>query len=644
MIRFFLCLIVFLSLGVKAQIGINTQEPNPHAVVDMQNLVDDNNNIIPQGLLIPRLTTEQIKVIDVTDPEKVNSLMVYNLDEDCYNYFSKTEESWISVCGGTPGGSKSKYTIDCIKTVLSGEYSVNEELNNSNYITIYVNVNKVGSYAFSVVSENGYYFTASGEFLTTGTFPVKLLGSGAPIAKKDETLSVIGTNGDTGCTVTIKVIDMDAVYSISCDQTIAKGNYEINQVLTADNYINMYVNVSAIGGWQVTSNEVEGISFAGSGEFTTTGEQWIKIPGTGKPTTNNPKTMTLAVATSSSSSGQTGSTYCTVKVRMTLSSKRISAFGMSTHIIAKANDNLDSKYIFRLFGSQANFGLQENSIIRMYPPTYSSATMGFSSIHYPGMSATQIPNYLKLNDGRNSHAFFASYFAGIADQDGADLITEYLNKGGVFVLLSSQIPTSMLNEGNYVSASATVLTRGDGNLALMRNLFGEQVGVDLFTYGSNDIWRLPNGSTSDPILNGPFGDIRNGYLAVSNNFLWQGASTRGVIPVSYSGIPTDKLDWYITSTNYNSDLPLASSNIVAFKAKDYNFIWISDPGLFFYSSSTQDASLTAMLDPINFTPLDIKNDATQVYSRKRTTVNAKFLANLLTWAMDQAEYSGIADK
>ena len=68
-----------------------------------------------------------------------------------------------------------------------------------------------------------------------------------------------------------------------CFPKIVVGVYEAGMALNSSNYISVDIDVTTIGSYVITTDIVNGYSFAGSGSFTDTGIQTIKIFAEGKP-------------------------------------------------------------------------------------------------------------------------------------------------------------------------------------------------------------------------------------------------------------------------------------------------------------------------------------------------------------------------
>lgn len=86
-----LFLVLFLALAAGAQVGISNINtlPDPSALVDMSSTT--------KGLLIPRLTLEQIRI--VTDP--ANGLLVFCTTDSKFYAFLSADNAWKEVLYGT---------------------------------------------------------------------------------------------------------------------------------------------------------------------------------------------------------------------------------------------------------------------------------------------------------------------------------------------------------------------------------------------------------------------------------------------------------------------------------------------------------------------------------------------------------------
>jgi hypothetical protein len=173
----------------------------------------------------------------------------------------------------------------CLGAVVSGTYYKDSTLNSTHYANLNVNVDSAGSYTIRTDTIQGYYFSASGNFTTTGTQVVKLRGNGKPISVGTHIFTV--TYNGTVCEFSVTVIAGSggtSVFTINCTGAVLSGSYVTGTVMTLANKVDLNVNVTAIGTWGIsTAPAVNGIIFSGSGSFTATGAQTISLTATGTP-------------------------------------------------------------------------------------------------------------------------------------------------------------------------------------------------------------------------------------------------------------------------------------------------------------------------------------------------------------------------
>lgn len=93
-------IILFLILSYSLcfsqnNVGIGTSNPDPSSILDLS-----SNS---KGVLIPRLSTAQRLMIS----NPANGLLVFDVDLDCFYYYSSTGSTWISLCNnsGTTGAT-----------------------------------------------------------------------------------------------------------------------------------------------------------------------------------------------------------------------------------------------------------------------------------------------------------------------------------------------------------------------------------------------------------------------------------------------------------------------------------------------------------------------------------------------------------
>lgn len=570
----------FYSQANNGAVGINTSVPNSNSVLDV---VSGENN---KGILVPRLTEAQRDAIAI-NPANDDGLTIFNITEDCYNYWSLADNEWKSVCGQM---GKSVFTIDCSDTQVMGSYVQNRDLTSSNYLSVTVNVTKIGNYTITGTTTNGYNFYGTGVFLNTGVQTVQIPGQGTPAAIQTDTVELSANGTDVTCmpAVMINVLSPAGTYTMSCGNATVNGVYKVGTALTASNTITLPVNVTVLGSYTVTTNTVDGISFSGSGIFTSTGNQNITLSGTGSPTSTSVKTLTI---TSDSQGGV--STTCTVNVIVVIPIKRLLAVGTSEN--GYGYNFAGTAASGRMITTASNFGTTVTSVVK---------TEGFTRINGGNSpNAVQLQGWLLGTDPVDIMVIGYSWTPSDAE---ADIIAEYLVKGGV-VLAYSESNAGMQRLFRYVFNDNTITT-GSVNAA-------------------GALYRLP--IINDEIINGPFGDARGKAWGED------ASSTTYVL-----GIPSSEIDVYSTDSDLSQASPGGTAGrVTAFKHKTLNFVWIGDGGF----NSNCGASDTICPFELNTSNFPVVKDpyGRGPAARDLPVYNSIISANAFAWAIKRAEFNGI---
>lgn len=200
--------------------------------------------------------------------------------------------------GGTSSGT-SVYTWEgapgtCATPVISGVYQAGTTLNGSNTVVLTVNVTTVGTYTVSTGTNNGISFSGTGTFTITGSQILILTGSGTPAAAGTFTF----TPGTNGCSfsITTNPAGAPAVFTLNgapgaCTAPTISGSYSAGTALGGSNTVQLSVNVTTAGIYNIVSPTVNGFSYNGSGTLAT-GNQTITLNGTGTPNTTGPAVFT----------------------------------------------------------------------------------------------------------------------------------------------------------------------------------------------------------------------------------------------------------------------------------------------------------------------------------------------------------------
>ena len=195
----------------------------------------------------------------------------------------------ITVGGG--GGGNAVYTFSgapnaCANFTPAGTYTAGTPLASTNLVTVSVDVTTAGTYTISTPTVNGITFSGSGTFAAAGPQTVQLAGAGTPTAAGTFTYST----GTGGCTfpIVVSASVTPAVFTYAgapdtCTSGFASEIFTVGTPLTASSTITIGVNVTTAGSYTITTPTVNGMTFAGSGSFTATGQQNVVLTGSGTP-------------------------------------------------------------------------------------------------------------------------------------------------------------------------------------------------------------------------------------------------------------------------------------------------------------------------------------------------------------------------
>lgn len=230
-----------------------------------------------KGFLLPRMKTEDRNKIVITDQVRGNGLAIYNIDDDCINYWSLTANKWLSVCGSVPPATMELQNCAGIKLNASGqgELTQGRSLRDTDILYVSVKVIYSGSYTISAITDNGYSFSKSGVFETPGTYSIALEGFGTPMADNPTTGDLVtftlnGRKDILNCTDTrIRVKSSEIDYVVLNAIPFTWKAYKGIALDANSNKIELNIDVKTAGIWRIQSDKTDnGISISGSGEFT----------------------------------------------------------------------------------------------------------------------------------------------------------------------------------------------------------------------------------------------------------------------------------------------------------------------------------------------------------------------------------------
>src|SRR5215467_15904847 len=70
-----------------------------------------------------------------------------------------------------------------------------------------------------------------------------------------------------------------------CLGSVVAGLYKVDTTLTDSNYVDVKVDVTKVGDFTISTDTINGFYFHSAGSFAATGENTVRLRGTGKPQT-----------------------------------------------------------------------------------------------------------------------------------------------------------------------------------------------------------------------------------------------------------------------------------------------------------------------------------------------------------------------
>lgn len=407
---------------------------------------------------------------------KATGMVVYNVNPDAINmdeglYMWQIDE-WVKL---NQDGAAIIQPVNCSAIRINGSYIEGVPANNNNYLEIDLTVTKKGSFVISVLSGNGYSFYYTGVALETGTLTVKVPAQGTPALVQTDKLTFSGISLVSGCEPEITVQEMVAAYTMACSSAVVQGQFFKGQALTTSNKIRMNINVSQPGSYNIYTETKNGISFRASGSFAATGTQTVELPGTGIPTINEDFQVVIKANTS------LGSAECSVLIPIILPDMTYAIIGSGVWSWAATPRT-------NALSNTGSASFSPDGLVRI---------KSFKQLWSTTSTSTATTN---LTNGINGGKYpdVVLYFAYGADPTSAltTALLNYINAGGCVIYGSSDNTATAVN-------------------TLMSGLFGISPAQNQTGGGDDNVYPIANNS-SDPIINGPFGNLAGMYWGEDN--------------------------------------------------------------------------------------------------------------------------------
>lgn len=412
-------------------------------------------------------------------------------------------------------------------------------------------------------------------------------------------------------------------YSIDCSSVNVNGTYTAGGILNTSHTIILTLNPEddSIAGkdYIIETEDVEGdhgISFSAKGTFTSGEPITVTLQGTGTLSSNASTPFNLQI-NSNSSNGS----YCETTIRPV--GRKLRVFVLGSQSAYGYNIALQNTGSNRVITSPNNFGPNNNSIVKTAGFELINANLNTTGAN-SGTGLTDVTNM--LDKKQNPVDILYITYNMYSNPTLANVIANYLNNNGVVLLF---------NEGNGGTASP-----GVGTVA---NIMNACFGVSNITQTLQDpggrLYPL-NGDPdnpedpyfTDPILNGPFGDMRKK--------LWgEDISHCALI----SNLPVDSIIVYSTGITINGTLITGGENMVSgFRHKTKNLLYFGDGGFTSYETgtSTYDTACPFKYNTVTMAPIPHPtygfgtNGNLPVY-------NSQIWCNAIAWAVERATNHGI---
>ncbi|MCW3109076.1 MAG: hypothetical protein JWQ09_3582 [Segetibacter sp.] len=180
---------------------------------------------------------------------------------------------------------------ECENPEINGLYAQNKTLDNSNTVTLKVEIFTIGNYTITTDTTDGIFFSASGNFNITGKQKITLTGSGTPKLPGLIYFKVSGLTSECSFKIPIRNDGALATYVLEsksgnpnpCTPQSINGTYATAVSLSSADTVNITAYVTIPGNFNISTDSLNGMIFKYSGNFTSTGRHTVTLTGTGSP-------------------------------------------------------------------------------------------------------------------------------------------------------------------------------------------------------------------------------------------------------------------------------------------------------------------------------------------------------------------------
>ena len=367
----------------------------------------------------------------------------------------KKEYSYENGSITSQGSLQDDGTGNCLPKTVNGIYISGTALGASNSISVSLNVTKAGTYSIYTDTVNGYYFRASGVFTTLGNNQVTFKAAGNPIASETDLFLI--TYDSTACSIPVTVLPIGTSSAIgtlsggpgACTPFIVNGTYVDSTLITASDTVQVQINVTTAGVYNISTNTVNGFSFSASGTAVT-GTQTITLIGSGSPITTGNTTFTVSFGSSSCS-------FVVNVIPVDYFPRTINS-NWSYEFNGLASDSLLVNVIpntLPALGNTYNIFMQNNGTVVDTSGYYRKSGSNYYTYtdlsYYLGLDSSQWVEFIFLKDNQPASTIW--YTSGYSGTIGGNPITVRIK----YTVLQKDVPVSITTSAGTIIYPNTII-------------------------------------------------------------------------------------------------------------------------------------------------------------------------------------------
>ena len=431
--------------------------------------------------------------------------------------------------------------------------------------------------------------------------------------------------------IVVKQKCYDVKYTVDCSSIVVKGLFKRGITLNPSEH---YITLSIIAdnrGMQGRSFIIEttdpynhGIRFRAEDSFDFTGIPEgeplrinnIRLNGSGTLHANSlVRRFSLPLISSSPSALSCETTIQLVIPHM--------------HILVLADPDITFGYSIantsggagKIFNSPNNFGPNENSMLKVEGFTYISSPSD-NIVTFTGDLHKWITGI--GNDGKIADVVYIADYTTFTNNTTVSLLVDYMEKGGVVVIFNEENTVT-----NFINAALGVNTISVTEHGRSGSVYPFPANP-VFGLDANGVQEVLHRYEADPIMNGPFGDVRDKQWGSDINRI-----------VTLSGLPQSS---GLTAYSYEADIATNNpavniNNVTGFKyeSENCNMVWFGDAGFMTSqngSIGTSKASCPLGWDTNTYFP-EIRTG--YGHTKQMPVYNSVVFCNIMAWAIEKSD-------